>query len=131
MADIEHNKRVALSFYEALSAKDPVALDKVLAEDAKLWVIGSTPASGECGKARFMELFTVMRTTMDGPMTIVIDALTAEEDRVAVMAHGIMKTVDGKDYNNTYHFFVRVRGDQVVEMREYMDTELLRMVFCE
>lgn len=130
MTDLEHNKRVALSFYEALEAKDPVALDRVLAEDAELWVIGSTPASGSCGKSRFMELFAAMRHAIDGPMTIVVDAVTAEEDRVAVMAHGIMRTADGQDYNNTYHFFVRVRGDQVVEMREYMDTELLRRIFA-
>lgn len=131
MNDLEHNKRVALSFYHALTAKDPVALDEVLAPDAELWVIGTTPASGSCGKARFMELFAHMRHAIDGPMTFVFDAVTAEEDRVSILAHGIMKTVSGKDYNQTYHFFVRVRGDQVVEMREYMDTELLREVFAE
>lgn len=129
MADLEHTKRVALSFYKALEDKDPVALDRVLAPDAELWVIGSTPASGSCDKPRFMELFAHMRATIDGPMKFVFDAVTAEDDRVAIMARGQMRTVDGKDYNNTYHFFVRVRGDQVVEMREYMDTELLRKVF--
>ncbi len=131
MADLEHNKQVALSFYRALQEKDPVALDRVLAEDAQLWVAGTTPASGCCGKARFMELFAHMRHAIDGPMTIVVDAVTAEGDRVAVLAHGIMKTASGKDYNQDYHFFARVSGDQVVEMREYMDTELLRQVFAE
>jgi uncharacterized protein len=128
MTDLAHNKRVALSVLEAFSAKDYDALDKALAEDLSYWVAGTTPLSGTTAKADFMEVFNAMRSTVDGPMTIIVDVVTAEEDRVAVIAHGDMQAAGGKRYNNFYHWFMRVRGDQVVEVREYMDTELLRSV---
>jgi len=128
MTDLAHNKRVALSVLEAFSAKDYEALDKALAVDLTYWVAGTTALSGTTTKVDFMEVFNAMRNTVDGPMTIVVDEVTAEDDRVAVIAHGNMQGPGGTPYNNSYHWFFRVRADQVVEVREYLDTELLRSV---
>jgi uncharacterized protein len=128
MSDLDHTKRVALSMLDAISAKNYDALDRALAEDLSYWVAGTTPLSGTTAKADFMKVFDAMRNTVDGPMVIHVDEVTAEEDRVCVVAHGNMQAGGGKPYNNFYHWFMRVRGDQVVEVREYLDTELLRSV---
>lgn len=128
MGSVTENKAVVTRFYTALAAKDADTVASLLAEDLICWVAGTTPASGSCGKTRFLELFAMMRETIDGQMTIIFDAVTAEDDRVALLARGSMRTTSGKDYNNFYHFFTRVRDGQIVEMREYLDTELLRSI---
>ena len=48
--------------------------------------------------------------------------VTAEDDRVCVEAeiHGPLSA--GGEYNNQFHFLFRTRGDQLVEIKEYMDT---------
>ena len=128
MGSIAENKHVVASFYTALAAKDVETVSSLLADDLVCWVAGTTPASGSCGRERFLELFAMMREAIDGQMTLIFDAVTAEEDRVALLARGSMRTTSGKDYNNFYHFFTRVRDGQIVEMREYLDTELLRSI---
>jgi uncharacterized protein len=45
--------------------------------------------------------------------------ITAEGDRVAVEVEGRSHTVDGKLYNNFYHFLFVLRGGQVISAMEY------------
>ena len=58
---------------------------------------------------------------------IIIDEMVAEGDFVIMKAHGeggIAK--NGKEYNNTYCHFMRLKDGKLVESTEYLDIELTR-----
>ena len=55
--------------------------------------------------------------------------LIGEDDRVVVRGRGEVRTKWGKDYNNSYCFFIRMADGRMVELREYLDTALVESVF--
>jgi hypothetical protein len=44
---------------------------------------------------------------------------------VVVLCRGEVTTRRGKAYNNSYCYVIRMRDGQMVELREYFDTELV------
>jgi ketosteroid isomerase-like protein len=49
--------------------------------------------------------------------------LTAEEDRVAMEAEShVLNPVNGRLYNNLYHYLFRVKDGQITLFKEYQDT---------
>ena len=50
--------------------------------------------------------------------------LTAEDDRVACEAQGFSTMINGKAYNNEYHFLFSFRDGKVCQVKEYLDTKL-------
>lgn len=57
-----------------------------------------------------------------GDPQVSIDLLVADEDAVAVETAGTGKLADGRDYDNRYAWFFRVRNGQITEIREYLDS---------
>jgi ketosteroid isomerase-like protein len=52
-----------------------------------------------------------------------VHGLTAEEDRVAMECEShILNPVNGRIYNNFYHYLFRVKDGQIVLYKEYQDT---------
>jgi len=58
-----------------------------------------------------------------------IDTVICEGDRCAVQAESNTTAMNGKKYNNRYHFDIRFEGDKIAEVREYCDTNHAREVF--
>jgi len=50
--------------------------------------------------------------------------MTAEDDRVAVEVSGESIHASGKPYNNKYHFLLIIRDGKIIQLKEYMDTQL-------
>jgi ketosteroid isomerase-like protein len=57
------------------------------------------------------------------PLSIHVEQLVAEGDTVCAQFVLSARTARGKDYRNHYHFVFRVRGDQIVLVKEYVDTQ--------
>lgn len=55
-------------------------------------------------------------------MHMIVHGMTAEGDRVAIEVESHAETVDGRIYNNFYHFLVTVRDGKIVQIKEYFDT---------
>jgi uncharacterized protein len=51
----------------------------------------------------------------------------AEDEMVVVECRGEVSTQKGKPYNNTYCYVCRFAGGQLVELVEYLDTQLVDM----
>jgi ketosteroid isomerase-like protein len=56
--------------------------------------------------------------------------VTAEDDRVAVEATSEGLHASGKNYSNHYHFLLTWRDGQLLELKEFMDTEHATDVLC-
>jgi ketosteroid isomerase-like protein len=54
--------------------------------------------------------------------------MVAENDYVAAEVAGSAMHVSGKPYNNKYHFLLKIKDNEILELKEYMDTQLAAKV---
>lgn len=128
---ISENKQVVQDFYEAANRGDTQGFMNQLADDVRWTNIGSTKYSGTCvGKD---ELTTKLLLPLFGQLkngiAAIIQNIIAEGDFVAVQLNGKAETKDGRPYNNTYCHVFTIRDGKIIEVMEYMDTELVTAVF--
>jgi hypothetical protein len=128
--DLERNKQLARAFIDAISRADVQAIAAAYAPDGRCWTIGSLPISGTFTRDQVAAAAGRVLEVFPQGLRFTIRTLTAEEDRVAIEAESYGHHVSGKLYANQYHFLMRLRGDKVVEFREYMDTMHANEVLC-
>lgn len=128
---IAENKRIVQSFYDAANRGDTEGFMGLLADDVTWTNIGTTRYSGAyTGKgdmtARLLgPLFGQLRAGI----AATVHNMIAEGDFVAVQLSGQAETKDGRPYNNTYCHVFGIRDGKIVEVTEYLDTELVTSVF--
>ena len=127
------NKQIVQEFYDSANRGDMEACMGQLADDVIWTNIGSTKYSGAFrGKADLVaRLLQPVFGQLQAGITSAIDNVVAEGDFVAVQSHGKAVTKDGRPYDNTYCHIFRIRGAKIVEVTEYMDTELASAVLRE
>lgn len=130
MSEIERNKQCARDLFVAISRGDAQAIADSYAEDGVLQTMGHTPISGRYDRNQIRAAAAGVLDAFPQGLEFTLHTLTAEEDRVAVEAESLGTHVSGKTYNNHYHFLLRFRDGKVVEMKEYMDTELVTDIIC-
>ena len=124
----EDNKQLAREMIDALSRADEEWVREHYAEDFRIWVLGSLPFSGTKDKAGALEGMPAVLDLFPEGLEFKIEAMTAEGERVAIEATSSGKTFRGDSYSQTYHFLMRARDGQIIEWKEYMDTEHARQV---
>lgn len=65
---------------------------------------------------------------LDGGLTVLVDDMVADGDWVVGRGRGLSRTTPGSDYNNEYCGWYRIVDGKVVEIIEYLDTELVTTV---
>jgi uncharacterized protein len=103
------------------------------AEDASWTIIGTTGWSKSyMGKAAIMaDLIAPLRRVLAPPLKTHARRIVAEGDIVVVEARGENVTRDGKPYENSYCYVFEFRGEKVLALTEYADTELFRSALGE
>lgn len=125
---LEANKQLAREFIDALSRADTEWVLAHYADDMVMWTAGTLAISGTRGKAEIRELMDGILGAFPNGLRFELEAMTAEADRVAIEAESDGIHVSGKPYRNRYHFLLRVRDGKIVELREYLDTQLANEV---
>ncbi|MGR8921928.1 MAG: nuclear transport factor 2 family protein [Gammaproteobacteria bacterium] len=130
MTGDERKARIKQGF-EALGAGDGEPLMSIFDDGVKWTIIGDTKFSGTYdGMADVGErLLGPLGELLDGHLHITPSNFIAEGDYVVVQGTGESKTRAGGTYNNTYCWVYRWSGDKVVEVTEYLDTEVLTASF--
>ncbi len=129
--DAAQRKAAISQGFKAISEGNPEPLLGLLDEQVQWTIIGNTKFSGTFnGKADVVErLLVPLGGLLDGHLHITVENVFADGDYVAVQGHGESKTVAGGTYNNTYCWVYRWRGDKIVALTEYLDTEVLTASF--
>ena len=130
MSEIERNKAVARQFIENMTNNNIAAIIESYDDDVKIYTMGNTLISGVVNKTQAKEFAGQVLNAFPQGIRFVIHNLTAEDDRVAIEAESFATHVSGKYYNNKYHFFMRLKEGKVIELKEYMDTEMVTEVLC-
>ncbi len=123
----EERKAIIAGVFEAFAVGDGEPLMKMIDDDIKWTIIGNTKFSAtyrgkeDLGK----RLLGPLSGLIEGHLHITLDNMIAEDDFVVAQGRGESNTVAGGTYNNTYCWVYRWSGDKVVEITEYLDTEVL------
>ena len=123
---IDSNKQLATHLFARFSTNDIAGALDLLADDATWWIAGkpeAQPAAGEHDKTWMTRLFHRMVSQFDGPLQMTVRGLIAEDDRVAVEVVGNGRLLDGRRYQNEYHFLLTIRDGKIASVREHLDTQ--------
>ena len=125
------NKAVMQSVFAELSHGNLEPLFDLMAEDMQWIWMGSGPlAKSFVGKDSVIsELFASVHTALAGSYKVFPDRFIGDGNIVAIEHKGQATTVDGRPYNNSYCWVCRFADGKLIELREYMDTELVTRTF--
>lgn len=130
MSNAATNKSAVDDTFTAWSDGDGNAFFRLLADDVRWTVIGTTAISGTFNtRQEFLDQAAgKIRAVLAKPLVPRLISLLADGDLVSVQWEATSETNSGKPYRQTYSWVVRFDGDKIVEGTAYLDTELLTAV---
>ena len=123
----EENKKIAIKFFEALSSGSETYLD-FYTDDSIIWTAGDNEIGGTRTKKEIIDFAQGVLDSFPNGITFKITGITAENERVAVEVDGEAIHASGLPYNNQYHFLLTIKDGKILELKEYMDTQLAAKV---
>lgn len=120
---IKENKEIAIKFFEALSSGSESYLD-FYNDDSIIWTAGNNAIGGTRTKKEIIDFAQGILAAFPTGITFNITGMTAENERVAVEVSGEAMHASGEAYNNKYHFLLTIKNGKIIELKEYMDTQL-------
>ena len=121
------NKAIVAAIYQAMAEGDGRPFVDAMAEDFT-WIIEGTNSWSRSWRGRDNVRRELLRPLFDQfatPYRARAERIIAEDDTVVVLAKGEVTTKAGKPYNNSYCFVIRLADGKMIELREYLDTELV------
>ena len=119
----EKNKTITKEFFEALSNGSDKYLD-FYTDESIIWTAGNNAIGGTRTKKEVEGFAQNILSAFPTGITFNIKNMTAEDERVAVEIDGEAMHASGATYNNQYHFLLRIKDGKILELKEYMDTQL-------
>ena len=112
---------------DMLSKGDFENFETLLAENMYFKMSGNTSLSGEAfSKNEFLETVGNVMALLDGPIKLNVKKVIDGGDWVVSIADGEATTLLGEPYNNEYCHVWKVKDGLIVELREFLDTAMLR-----
>ena len=121
------NKQLLQDIFAETAQGNSRPLVDAMADDFH-WIIsgnGRWSRRYEGKQAVLTELFPVLRERIEGRIKMIPQRILGDGDYVVVEARGDNVTKAGGRYDNSYCFVFRLAGGKLVEVTEYMDSELV------
>jgi hypothetical protein len=119
----DQNKKITKEFFEALSNGSDEYLD-FYTDESIIWTAGNNAIGGTRTKEEVVSFAQNILAAFPTGIKFNITGITAEGDRVAVEIDGEAVHASGETYNNQYHFLLIIKDEKILELKEYMDTQL-------
>ena len=119
----DQNKKITKEFFEALSNGSDEYLD-FYTDESIIWTAGNNAIGGTRTKEEVVSFAQNILSAFPTGITFNIEGMTAEDERVAVEINGEAMHASGATYNNQYHFLLIIKDGKILELKEYMDTQL-------
>lgn len=122
-SSIERNKRTVVTSFEEWRAGTGGPFD-LLAEDATWTIVGNSVASRTYrSRQEFLrEVIQPFNARMSKPLVPTIHKVYSDGDTVIVFFDAVGVARDGKEYRNTYAWFLELRDDRIVNAVAFFDT---------
>jgi ketosteroid isomerase-like protein len=121
------NKEIISRIFAETARGNGKPFVEALAEDA-VWIArgGNSWAGSYRGKEAIVgDLFRNLAERLEGANTCIPVRIHADGEFVVVEAKGQNALKDGRRYDNEYCFVIRMQDGKMVEITEYLDTELV------
>ncbi len=123
-ADLEEkNRRVVQTAFDNWRRSSGSVFD-LLASDAKWTIVGLSAVSGTYHSRRdFIDQVIVpFNSRLLTPLVPTVRGIYADGDTVIVLWDGAAKARDGKSYENTYSFYLKMRDGKIVSATAFFDS---------
>ena len=127
MSQIEKNKELVQEFFNLLSSGSDKYLD-FYNDESVIWTAGENAIGGSRSKSEVVGFAKSVLDSFPEGITFNVVNLVAENDYVAAEVESSAMHVSGKPYNNKYHFLLKIKNNEILELKEYMDTQLAAKV---
>ena len=128
MSDLTgNNKKLVEDFFSILSSGSQDYLD-FYTEESIIWTAGENAIGGSRSKGEVVGFAQSVLDSFPEGISFKVVNLVAENDCVAAEVEGSATHVSGKPYNNKYHFLLKIKDNEILELKEYMDTQLAAKV---
>jgi uncharacterized protein len=124
------NKKLIREAFDAWSHGDGRVFFKLVADDVRWTVTGSTPVSGVYNSKReFRETVRSLSEKFATDLKVTVSDVIADADKVAVEWNGHAVGKNGTVYDQTYCWVMRLKDGRVTECIAYLDTALIDRLF--
>ena len=120
MTETERNKELTRAFIAAIARGDTDTIVATYADDGRLATMGRTLISGVYTRDQIAAMAGQVLAAFPQGLEFTIHSMVAEGDRVAVEAESRGPHASGRLW----------RDGRLVELKEYMDTELVTDILC-
>ncbi|MAI18233.1 MAG: hypothetical protein CBC71_04295 [Rhodobacteraceae bacterium TMED111] len=127
MSQKEKNKELVQEFFNLLSSGSDKYLD-FYNDESVIWTAGENAIGGSRSKSEVIGFAKNVLDSFPEGITFNVVNMVAENDYVAAEVAGSAMHVSGKPYNNKYHFLLKIKDNEILELKEYMDTQLAAKV---
>ena len=125
----ERNKQAVMTYLTALAHNDVKGMSAVMTDDATWWIAPGTKFSGLHQKADVLANISVLYQNATGGLKLDICDVTAEADRVNVVAKGDLPLKDGRAYQTNYSILFRMRDGKIASGKEFLDAIHVNEIF--
>ena len=125
---IENNRRVVVTFIEAMGRSDGAAAIPCLDPEAFTLAKGFGKFAGVRRYDTIVGTIDAFKLLLPTGLRPTIQSVTAEGERVVVEFEGNAETVDGKPYCNQYCMVFTMRDGRIRQVNEYFCTILADQV---
>lgn len=98
----------------------------------KYWISGdgSWTFGGYNSPESMNKLWTIVAERFPNGLNLTINSILTDGEYAAVQVHNNATRVDGKIYDNDVLVHLRVENGMITEQREYLDTIMIKELFC-
>jgi ketosteroid isomerase-like protein len=130
---VADNKQVVEDYVAAVNRSDPKAIGSYLTDDFIFHSMLRRPKALNFTwpKEHFVHAPAAMSAHMKSPIQMTVIAMVGEGDKVAVEAQSYGEMLNGKIYDNAYHFLFAFKGNKICSVKEYSCSNTASEVFGE
>jgi len=120
-----NNKGIVISFFEHVSNGNTDEAFNLVDENVNWWIPGNLPFSGNKSKEEYLHIVTAIKNGFPTGFKLTLSSVISEDNKVAAEVASSGNHVNGKAYNNKYHFLFEIENSKILSVKEYMDTQHL------
>ncbi len=122
---VTDNKQLIQNAFDAW-ANGGGELFQLLSDDARWTITGTSVLAGTyTSRSQFLEAIRVIGARLSEPIRPTVLSIVAEGDVVVALWQGHTIALDGKPYDNTYSWHMRVKDGSIVDVTAFFDAPTL------